>query len=83
MFILQAQFNYLLYYLSPRKWLTLFSFTLHVPQLKTNYTTCMLDAYKARRCALSGILLDLLIFEVPENKPQYEANTLSILVQSH
>lgn len=43
----------------------------------------MLDAYKARRCAVSGILLDLLIFEVPENKPQYEANTLSILVKSH
>ena len=51
--------------------------------IKDYYTTCMLDAYQARRCALSGILLDLLIFEVPENKPQYEANTLSILVKSH
>lgn len=82
MLILQAQFNYLLYYLSSRKFLTLFSFTLHIPLLKTNYTTCMLAVYKTRRCALSGILLDLLIFEVPENKPQCEADTLSLLVKS-
>lgn len=82
MFIFQTQFNYLLYCLSSRKFLTLFSFTLHVPQLKTNYTTCMLAVYKARRCVLSGIRLDLLIFEVPENKPQCEADTLSILVKS-
>lgn len=77
MFILQAQFNYLLYYLSSRKCLTLFSFTLHVPQVKIDYTTFMLAAYKARRCALSGILLDLVIFEVPENKP----NVKQILCQ--
>lgn len=42
----------------------------------------MLAVYKARRCVLSGICLDLLIFEVPENKPQCEADTLSILVKS-
>lgn len=64
-FVLQAHFTYPLNYLSSGKFVSLISFNFRVPKLKPEYIAFILNFNMARRCAQSGILLHLLMFEVP------------------